>query len=130
MFSGVANEGSSAIASKKTGMSKSAVYYGLAQAKLLAQVLTRRQLPGLNSIDQLYLLALSDTVASTNLDLESDDVQERGLSFARKETHTGMVKKSASLEPICLNIIHGFLARDFFNFYMGYFCCSLLYRAF
>ena len=75
--------------SKGTGMSKSAVYFGLAQAQLLAQVLTRKQLPGLNSTDQLYLLALADTVASTNMDLESGDAQERGLTYARRETHTG-----------------------------------------
>ena len=72
-----------------TGMSKSAVYFGLAQAQLLAKVLTKRQLPGLNSINQLYLLAIADTVASTNMDLESGDLQERGLNFAKKETHTG-----------------------------------------
>ena len=74
---------------KGTGMSKSAVYFGLAQAQLLAKVLTKRQLPGLNSINQLYLLAIADTVASTNMDLESGDLQERGLNFARKETRTG-----------------------------------------
>ena len=72
-----------------TGMSKSAVYFGLAQAQLLAKVLTKRQLPGLNSINQLYLLAIADTVASTNMDLESGDLQERGLNFARRETNTG-----------------------------------------
>ncbi len=88
LFGSIPKEGTG-MASKGTGMSKSAVYYGLAQAKLLAQVLTRRQLPGLSSMDQLYLLALSDTVASTNMDLEGDDVQERGLSFAKKETNTG-----------------------------------------
>ena len=77
--------------SKGTGMSKSAVYFGLAQAQLLAKVLTKRQLPGLNSINQLYLLAIADTVASTNMDLESGDSQERGLNFARRETNTGEV---------------------------------------
>eukprot|EP00794_Sanderia_malayensis_P010274 gene10274-11329_t len=87
MFGSIPNDGS-AMTAKGTGMSKSAVYYGLAQAKLLAQVLTRRQLPGLSSMDQLYLLALSDTVASTNMDLESDDAQERGLRFAKRETRT------------------------------------------
>lgn len=74
---------------KGTGKSKSAVYFGLAQAQLLARILTKRQLPGLNSINQLYLLAIADTVATTNLDLESGDLQERGLNFARRETQTG-----------------------------------------
>lgn len=74
---------------KGTGMSKSAVYFGLAQAQLLARILTKRQLPGLNSIHQLYLLAIADTVATTNMDLESGDLQERGLNFARRETRTG-----------------------------------------
>ena len=76
---------------KGTGMSKSAVYFGLAQAQLLAKVLTKRQLPGLNSINQLYLLAIADTVATTNLDLESGDLQERGINYARRETHTGKI---------------------------------------
>ena len=88
--------------SKGTGMSKSPVYFGLAQAQLLAKVLTKRQLPGLNSINQLYLLAIADTVASTNMDLESGDSQERGLNFARRETSTGraLVSTLESLQII------------------------------
>ena len=56
------------------------------QARLLANQLTRIQLPGLTSIEQLELLALSDTFASTKLDLEKSPADiERGLNFAKRE---------------------------------------------
>ncbi|XP_048584043.1 dmX-like protein 2 isoform X2 [Nematostella vectensis] len=62
------------------------VYFGLAQARQLSYQLTRKQLPGLTSIEQLELLALADTFATTKLDLEeSPDAIERGLSFAKRE---------------------------------------------
>ena len=63
---------------KGTGMSNSAVYFGYAQSRLLAQHLSRKLLPGLTSKDQMYLVALSDTVASTKLDLEGNS---GGLQF-------------------------------------------------
>ena len=61
--------------SKGSGMAQSAVYYGLAQAHLLTEHLSRKQLPGLTSQEQMYLLALSDTVASTNFEFEGDSVK-------------------------------------------------------
>ncbi|KAK3717892.1 hypothetical protein QZH41_014895, partial [Actinostola sp. cb2023] len=62
------------------------VYFGLAQARLLSYQLTRKQIPGLTSIEQLELLALADTFASTKLDLEKSPADiERGLNFAKKE---------------------------------------------
>ena len=88
-------------------MSKSAVFYGLAQSRLLAEVMSRKQLPGLSSLDQLYLLALSDTIASNKFDLEGDnDQQERGLQHARRETQTGKMQLQClrwiSQTTICL----------------------------
>ncbi len=44
-------------------------YFGPAQSRLLARHLTRTHLPGLSSLDQMYLLALADTVANTKVDL-------------------------------------------------------------
>lgn len=43
-------------------------YFGLGHARLLTTHLTHTQLPGLTSLDQMYLLALADTVASTKTD--------------------------------------------------------------
>ena len=40
-------------------------YFGPGQSTLLARHLTHIQLPGLSSLDQMYLLALADTVANT-----------------------------------------------------------------
>ena len=39
------------------------------QSRLLTQLLTHCHLPDLTSIDQLYLIALADTVASVDADL-------------------------------------------------------------
>lgn len=43
-------------------------YFGPGHARLLTTHLTHTQLPGLTSLDQMYLLALADTVASTKTD--------------------------------------------------------------
>nr|XP_006818127.1 PREDICTED: Dmx-like 2 [Saccoglossus kowalevskii] len=44
-------------------------YFGLAQVRLLTNHLTHVHLPGLTSIEQMYLLALADTLATTHMDL-------------------------------------------------------------
>ncbi|XP_077989498.1 dmX-like protein 2 isoform X2 [Glandiceps talaboti] len=44
-------------------------YFGMAQVKLLTNHLTHVHLPGLTSIDQMHLLALADTIATTRTDL-------------------------------------------------------------
>ncbi|EDO42278.1 predicted protein, partial [Nematostella vectensis] len=73
------------------------VYFGLAHARQLSYQLTRKQLPGLTSIEQLELLALADTFATTKLDLEeSPDAIERGLSFAKREDVLGLLERRPS----------------------------------
>ena len=53
---------------------------------MLSYQLTKKPLPGLTSIEQLELLALADTFASTKLDLEeSPGSIERGVKFAKKD---------------------------------------------
>ena len=60
-------------------------YFGLSEARLLAHHLAKKQLPGLTSIEQLELLALADTFATTKVDLEeSPGAIERGVQFAKK----------------------------------------------
>lgn len=64
----------------------SVLWIRLFQAQLLSNQLSRKPLPGLTSIEQLELLALADTFASTKLDLEeSPGSIERGVKFAKKE---------------------------------------------
>lgn len=67
-------------------LSNSAVFYGLAQSTLLSEHLSRKHLPGLSSQDQMYLLALSDTVASSkDFDLEGIDTNV-ARKYRTKET--------------------------------------------
>ena len=44
-------------------------YFGPQQAQLLAGHLTYTHLPGLSRLDQMYLLAVADTVANAKLDV-------------------------------------------------------------
>ncbi|PIK56051.1 putative dmX-like protein 2 [Apostichopus japonicus] len=44
-------------------------YFGSGQAKLLANYLTRMHLPGLSGQDQMHLLALADTLATTKTEI-------------------------------------------------------------
>lgn len=78
-------------------MANSAVYYGLAQAHLLTANLSRKQLPGLTSQEQMYLLTLSDTIASTKFELERtvDDTDVRP-KFSQQES-VGKSNRNASL---------------------------------
>ena len=63
----------------------SPVHFGLAQAGLLSEHLSRKQLPGLTRIEQLELQALADTLATTKNDLEESTSEiDRGLKFAKK----------------------------------------------
>ncbi|XP_057307228.1 dmX-like protein 1 [Hydractinia symbiolongicarpus] len=76
---------------KATGMANSAVYYGLAQAHLLTANLSRKELPGLTSQEQMYLLTLSDTIASTKFELERtvDDTDVRPKFSQQESLDTG-----------------------------------------
>ena len=51
------------------GDSQGLSYFGPRQARLLSKLLTHTQLPGLSSLDQMHLLAMTDTVASCKIDL-------------------------------------------------------------
>ena len=63
----------------------SPVHFGLTQAGLLSEHLSKKQLPGLTRIEQLDLQALADTLATTKTDLEESTSEiDRGLKFARK----------------------------------------------
>ena len=42
----------------------------------MARHLTHTQLPGLSSLDQMYLLALADTVANTKVDFSENDAAD------------------------------------------------------
>ncbi|ELU10253.1 hypothetical protein CAPTEDRAFT_201231 [Capitella teleta] len=59
--------------------------FGPPQSQLLTRHLTHTQLPGLSSLDQMYLLALADTVARTKLDFS--------------EKHASSKSKKSTLEP-------------------------------
>ena len=63
----------------------SPVHFGLAQAGLLSEHLSKKQLPGLTRIEQLELQALADTLATTKNDLEESTSEiDRGMKFAKK----------------------------------------------
>lgn len=49
---------------------KCSSHYGVSQAKQLNEYLEKSQLPGITSQEQMYLLLLSETVASTDYDVE------------------------------------------------------------
>jgi len=55
--------------------------FGARQSRQLSKVLTRTQLPGLTSVDQMHLLALADTVSSigTRLDQRDTDTTQAHL---------------------------------------------------
>lgn len=55
-------------------------YFGPKQSQLLARHLTRTQLPGLASLDQMYLLALADTVANTHLEFGEKETPDVAVS--------------------------------------------------
>ena len=56
-------------------------YFGVAQARLLTNYLTHMHLPGLTSLDQMHLLALADTVASTKTEITTHSAGVTGEPF-------------------------------------------------
>lgn len=69
----------------RSRIAMSPVHFGLAQAKLLSEHLSKKQLPGLTRIEQLELQALADTLATTKNDLEESNSEIDGvLKYARK----------------------------------------------
>ncbi|EDV26441.1 uncharacterized protein TRIADDRAFT_54433 [Trichoplax adhaerens] len=56
---------------------KSLTYFGVAQAKLLASSLAKMQLPGLTSLDQLYLLTLAEDIGSIKVEIGAFSHQDK-----------------------------------------------------
>ena len=54
-------------------------YFGPTQSRLLARHLTHTHLPGLSSLDQMYLLALADTVANTKVDFSEKEAADMAV---------------------------------------------------
>ncbi|XP_064608806.1 dmX-like protein 2 isoform X2 [Liolophura sinensis] len=63
-------------------------YFGPAQGRLLAKHLTYTHLPGLSSLDQMYLLALGDTVANTKTDFNDRFAMETAKAHVLTEQST------------------------------------------
>ena len=78
--------------SEKQGLS----YFGPRQARILSNLLTHAHLPGLTSLDQMYLLALADTVASCQLDLADRFAIDAAKKQIAKETATATNEGEAS----------------------------------
>lgn len=79
-------------------------YFGPSQSRLLARHLTHIQLPGLSSLDQMYLLALADTVANTT---ENFSDKEAADITANKGEN-----KNSSFKNLCLYVKTSFMSRD------------------
>lgn len=69
-----ANDGERLPSSSGSYSSFSLTNFGASQARVLARHLTRMHLPGLSNLDQMYLLALADTVANTKVDFNEHHV--------------------------------------------------------
>ena len=68
------------ISSSAAGGQVSLYHFGSSQAQLLGKHLTHMHLPGLSGLDQMYLLALADTVSQTKTDF-ADSFDPVGKSF-------------------------------------------------
>ncbi len=73
-------------------------YFGPAQSRLLARHLTHTQLPGLSSLDQMYLLALADTVANTKVDFAENQAADMAVKKG-EEFGTRPCRKTSSQFP-------------------------------
>ena len=62
-------------------------HFGMGHAQLLCKHLTHMHLPGLSGQDQMYLLALADTVAQTKTDF-ADSFEPAGKIYPPPPTHT------------------------------------------
>ncbi|XP_033633785.1 dmX-like protein 2 isoform X2 [Asterias rubens] len=58
-------------------------YFGIAQLRLLTNYLTHMHLPGLSSLDQMNLLALADTVASTKTEVTTHNTAGTGTAIGK-----------------------------------------------
>jgi hypothetical protein len=58
-------------------------YFGPSQARTLTRHLTHTHLPGLSSLDQMYLLALADTVSNTSTDFSDKFAPDRAVKSGK-----------------------------------------------
>lgn len=73
--------------------------FGPRQASLLTNVLTHTQLPGLSSVDQMHLLALADTLASSSAThLVASTI---GSASSADLSKNGKVLCSRSVKSLC-----------------------------
>ncbi|XP_018017231.1 dmX-like protein 2 isoform X2 [Hyalella azteca] len=75
-------------------------YFGPRQTQYLAAMLTHTQLPGLSSLDQMHLLALSDTVASCNVDFADKFDISKAKEAMAKETYSRATTDEPSMESL------------------------------
>ena len=71
-------------------------YFGPSQSQLLTRYLTHTHLPGLSSLDQMYLLALGDTVANTKLDFS--DKQNTDMNNKTGWSYSDMIYSKTCLQ--------------------------------
>ncbi|KAF2367901.1 RAVE complex protein Rav1 C-terminal [Trinorchestia longiramus] len=75
-------------------------YFGPRQTQQLAALLTHTQLPGLSSLDQMHLLALSDTVASCNVDFADKFDISKAKEAMAKENYSRSMTDEPSMESL------------------------------
>ncbi|XP_071507110.1 dmX-like protein 2 [Diadema antillarum] len=73
-------DGAASVSSKL----KDPAYFTVGQAQLLTNYLTHMHLPGLSSLDQMHLLALADTIASTKTEITSHSGGSAGTVIGRE----------------------------------------------
>ena len=82
---------------------ESAVFYSLNQANLLTEKLSKKHLPGLSSQEQMYLLALSDTIASSkDVDIEGIESEDRKYRTEVTSKYTHFLYKNKLYKNIRL----------------------------
>ncbi|XP_041465630.1 LOW QUALITY PROTEIN: dmX-like protein 2 [Lytechinus variegatus] len=85
-------DGAASLASKL----KDPTYFTVGQAQLLTNYLTHMHLPGLSSLDQMHLLALADTIASTKTEITPHSGGSAGTVIAREGAGYATVDDSDS----------------------------------
>ncbi|XP_042889042.1 dmX-like protein 2 isoform X6 [Penaeus japonicus] len=83
-----------------THESKGITFFGPRQTQILATLLTHTHLPGLSSLDQMHLLALSDTVASCNVDFADRFDINKAKEALAKETFSRTVTDEPSMDAL------------------------------
>ncbi|KAK3098460.1 hypothetical protein FSP39_019692 [Pinctada imbricata] len=78
-------------------------YFGPGHSQMMTKHLTHTQLPGLSSLDQMYLLAIADTVASIKMDFaDRFDSEKSGLSSTESQ---GTVQANETIDDCGLRFL-------------------------